>query len=92
MPKYYIEIPHEANEVACLRAVKILQETGSHFLTNAEYGCCDGDHTARIFVDLESKEEAMMIVPRPYRDRTKIVELCRFSIEEIDRLLALHAG
>lgn len=92
MPKFYIEIPHEEEKVACLRAIKVLQETGSHFLTNAEYGCLDGDHTARIFVEVEKKKDALMIVPRSYRPKAKVVELSRFSPEKIDRMLKHHGG
>ena len=92
MPRYYIEIPHEEEEVACLKAIKILQETGSHFLTHADFGCMDGDHTARIIVELENKNEALNVVPRAYRDKTKVVELSSFLVEEIDNLLKHHAG
>ena len=90
MPRFYIEIPHEAEKVACLRAVKVLQETGSHFLTNADYGCKDGDHTARIVVEVDSKNEALMIVPSAYRPKAKVVQLNSFSVEEIDELLRHH--
>jgi hypothetical protein len=92
MSRFYIEIPHEEEKAACLRAVKILQETGSHFLTHADYGCMDGDHTARIIVELDNKNEALNVVPRAYRDKTKIVELSSFSAEEIDNLLKHHTG
>ena len=90
MPRFYIEIPHEAKKVACLRAVKVLQETGSHFLTNADYGCKDGDHAARIVVEVDSKNEALMIVPSAYRPKAKVVQLNSFSVEEIDELLRHH--
>ena len=90
MPRFYIEIPHEAEKVACLRAVKVLQETGSHFLTNADYGCKDGDHAARIVVEVDSKNEALMIVPSAYRPKAKVVQLNSFSVEEIDELLRHH--
>lgn len=90
MPKFYIEIPHEEEKIACLRAVKILQESGSHFLTHADYGCYDGDHNARIFVELDSKEEALMMIPPAYRDKAKIVKLNSFSIEEVNNLLKEH--
>jgi len=90
MPRFYIEIPHEAEKVSCLRAIKVLQETGSHFLTHADYGCMDGDHTARIVVELDSKEEALMVVPRAYRANTRIVKLNSFSVEEIETLLEHH--
>ncbi len=91
MPRFYIEIPHEAEKVACLRAIKVLQETGSHFLTNADYGCKDGDHAARIVVEVDSKNEALMIVPSAYRPKAKVVQLNSFSVEEIDELLRHHA-
>jgi hypothetical protein len=90
MPKFYIEIPHEAEKIACLKAIKVLQETGSHFLTHAEYGCKDGDHTARLIVELDNKNDALMVVPRAYRDKTRIVQLNAFSVEEIDDLLEHH--
>lgn len=92
MPKFYIEIPHEEETMACLKAIKILQETGSHFLTNAEYGCMDGDHTARIFVEVDSKQEAMTIVPRAYRNSARVIKLNRFSPQQIDELLKHHGG
>ena len=92
MPKFYIEIPHEKEESACLRAIKILKETGSHFLTNAEYGCKDGDHTARIIVEVDSKREALMVIPTAYRERTRIVQLNSFSAEEIETLLQYHTS
>ena len=91
MPRFYIEIPHEAEKMACLRAIKVLQETGSHFLTNADYGCKDGDHTARIVVEVDSKNEAQMIVPSAYRSKAKVVQLNSFSVEEVDELLRHHS-
>lgn len=91
MSRFLIEIPHEAEKVACLKAVKVLQETGSHFLTHADYGCLDGVHKAWIIVELDSKEEALMTVPRAYRSNATIVKLNCFSEEEIDELLSHHA-
>lgn len=92
MSKFYIEIPHEEEKVACLRAIKVLQETGSHFLTNAEYGCLDGDHTARLFVEVDNKQDALMIVPRAYRGKARVIKINRFSPQKIDELLKLHDG
>ena len=91
MPKYYIEIPHEENKIACLRAIKILKETGSHFLTNASFGCMDGDHSARLIIDLDDKNQAMNVVPRAYRTSTKVIEMSSFSLEEIEKMLEQHS-
>ena len=92
MPRFYIEIPHEAETIACLRAVRVLQDTGSHLLTHADYGCYDGDHTARITVEVESKNDALMMVPPVYRPKARIIQLNSFSREEIDELMKKHIG
>lgn len=44
MPKFLIEIPHEATTAACARVVEHFLRSGSHFLTQADWGCKDGDH------------------------------------------------
>src|SRR5215470_16584439 len=64
MAKFLIEVPHEAETIACARAAKVLLETGSHFLTHADFGCCDGVHKAWIIVDVDSKEEARSLLRR----------------------------
>lgn len=90
MPRFLIEVPHEAETIACARAVKILLETGSHYLTNADFGCRDGDHRAWIVVDAENKEQARGAIPPLYRSRAQIVGLNKFSLEEIDDLIKRH--
>ena len=90
MAKFLIELPHEAETVACAKVVKVLLSTGSHFLTHAHWGCKDGVHTAWLIVDVGDKEEARMIVPAAYRSQARVVGLNYFSIEEIDGILASH--
>jgi hypothetical protein len=90
MARFLITIPHEEEELACARAVKVLLETGSHYLTNAEFGCMDGDHRAWIIVEGENKEEALAIVPPVFRSNASVVQLNRFSLEWIDDFLRHH--
>jgi len=90
MARFLIEVPHEAEKVACARAVQILLTTGSHFLTHADFGCLDGEHKAWIIVEGESKEEVRSIVPPTYRSHAKIVKLNIFALEEIEELLRQH--
>lgn len=90
MPRFYIEVPHDPDKYSCLQAIKALIESGSHFLMRAEYGCQDGDHTARIIVELEDKNEALMVVPPIYRGNTRIVKLSTFDIKKVDRMLEHH--
>jgi hypothetical protein len=92
MARFLIEIPHEAEVVACARAVKLLLETGSHFLTHADFGCGDGDHRGWITIDAESKDEARRMLPPIFRSKARVIGLNKFSLEELDELLKHHAG
>ncbi len=92
MPRFLVEVPHEAEEAACARAAKILLESGSHFLTNADFGCCDGVHKAWIVVDVDSKLDARNMLHPAYRQNASIVALNKFSIEELDELIAHHGA
>lgn len=92
MPKFLIEVPHEEETVACARAIKILLESGSHFLTHADFGCKDGVHKAWILVELDSKDEARAIVPAAYRRDATVIQLCKFGVDQLDALIARHEG
>ena len=86
MDRYLIEVPHEDDKLACMRAVKIFLESGSHFLTNAEWGCMDGEHKAWLIVDVESKEEARQILPAAYKLNAKITRIGKFTREDMDKV------
>lgn len=92
MPRFLIEVPHEPEVIACARVVQIFLETGSHFLSNADWGCLDGVHKAWIIVDLESKAEARSILPPGFRDQADITSLNKFTMEDIDTILRHHEG
>ena len=92
MPKFLIEVPHESEVVACARAVKVLLESGSHFLTHADFGCHDGVHKAWITVELDSKEEARNTLPPVYRRQATIVQLTKFGLQELDDLIRDHGS
>src|SRR5215471_7188845 len=90
MRRFLIEVPHEAERVACARVVEVFLKTGSHFLTHADWGCLDGDHRAWIVVEVNSKEEARSILPPTLRSQAKIVQLNYFTLEKIDAILHHH--
>jgi hypothetical protein len=92
MARFLIEVPHKSDPVACAKAVQILLSTGSHYLTHADFGCFDGVHKAWIIVDVDSKEEAMAILPVAYRSKATIIQLNKFTLNEIDGILSRHMG
>jgi hypothetical protein len=90
MPKFLIEVPHEATKKDCLEAIQIFLKTGSHFLSHADWGCLDGMHKAWITVDADSKDEARNILPPAYRSRASIVSLTKFTLDSSDAVVAGH--
>jgi hypothetical protein len=90
MPRFLIEVPHEEETVACAHAVKVFLESGSHFLTHADWGCKDGVHKAWIIAEVDGKDQARAILPPAYRPDAKIVQLNKFTMEEVEELLHYH--
>ena len=84
MANFLIEVPHAEDKVACLRAIEIFVSTGSHFLANAEWGCEDGEHKAWLIVDVETREQALQVIPPFYRDRSKITKLFKVTREDVE--------
>jgi len=87
VPKFLIEVPHEADTLECTRVVHVFLSTGSHFLTNAEWGCKSGVHSAWMLVDMDTKADALAIVPPAFRAHARIVGLTRFTLAEIEPAL-----
>ncbi len=90
MTKFLIEVPHEDKKAECARAVELFLKTGSHFLTHADWGCMDGEHKAWIIAEVESKEEALYILPPVFRSQAKIVRLNKFTMDDIEEELRHH--
>lgn len=90
MPKYLLEVPHEAEKIACAKVVKVFLSSGSHFLSHADWGCKDGVHNAWLTVDVDSREEARAVLPPAFRSAARIVQLNSFTMKEIDALLEHH--
>ena len=90
MARFLIEVPHESEVVSCYRAIRVLLESGSHFLTHADFGCDDGVHKAWIVVEADTRDEARNILPPLYRPQATIVQLCKFGLEELPDLMRRH--
>lgn len=90
MTKYLVEVSHSAERIACLQAIQIFISTGNHFLVNADWGCHDGVHKAWFMLEAENKDEVMRIIPSFYRKDTKITSLEKFSMKQVEEMLAEH--
>jgi hypothetical protein len=88
MPRFLIELPHESEHSACVRALDALSKYGSHFITNASWGCAAGVHCGYLITELASREEAQRIIPPQFRHEARIVEVERYTRAKIETLLA----
>ncbi len=88
MARFLIEIPHEAEVRTCAEVVKVFLSSGSHLLTHADWECMDGNHSAWLTVDVDSKDEALKMVPAAFRSQAHIIALNKFSMEQIDTIMS----
>ena len=86
MPRFLIEVAHDATTDACVHAAEVFLRTGSHYLTHADWGCKDGDHKSYMIMELDSKRDAMNVVPADFRARARVVQLNAFTADEIAHL------
>ena len=87
MPTYLIEIPHSSNTSECNQIVKLFLESGSHLLSNADWGCKDGVHKAWFKAEFDNKEQAMQIIPSFLRHHATIVEIIKFKQSDMGDLV-----
>ena len=92
MERFLIEVPHEPGEQACAKAVKIFMETGSHFMTHADYGCEDDEHKAWMIVELEDRASALAVLPPAYRTQAKIIKLNTYAFNSLQEIVERHGG
>lgn len=92
MTRYLIEVPHENSKEACNRAVQVFLSTGSHFMTNADWGCSDDVHKAWFVVEAQSKEEASAILPPLLRRDATIIALQRYGPQDLEQSADQHPG
>lgn len=83
MPRFLIEMTHEDEHDNCVRALDAVRLHGSHLITRIEWGCKAGVHSGWIIAECDSVEEAKMLVPPELRHETRVVQLDRFTPEEI---------
>jgi hypothetical protein len=90
MDRFLVQVPHDPEPLACAKVVDVFLRTGSHYLAGADWGCSDGDHTAWMIVDADSKEEARQVVPAALRAETRVVKLNKFTLDQIQGIMRQH--
>ncbi len=92
MPRFLVEVPHDNTKEACDRAIALFQATGSHFVTNADWGCGDNVHNAWFVAEVDSREEALSLLPPLFRRVAKVIALEKLSSNDLLRVRNEHMG
>ena len=79
MDRFLVEIPHDPDKASCNAAIKIFAESGSHYLTHADFGCGDGVHDAWLVVEAESHDEARLVAPPQFREKTRVTRVKQYA-------------
>jgi len=82
MNRYLIESPHSGEQ--CLDILK--QAVAAGYVTHFEWGCKAGRHTGWIILEAENEAQALLAVPVLVRPKATIVQLNRFSPEEVNSM------
>ena len=90
MTRFLIEVPHDNTKEACEQAIQVFLATGSHFMTNADWGCKDSVHKAWFVVEIGSKDEARAILPPLFRRSATIVALNKFGKDDFAPVAKEH--
>lgn len=83
MPRYLIHLTHGSNHEMCVRALHTIERYGGHLFTNVDWGCNSGVHAGWLIVEVESRTAAMQMIPPEFRDDAEVVELNKFTRQEV---------
>jgi hypothetical protein len=86
MPRFLIEIQHANDYEGCIKALQALMRSGSHLISQAEFGCEDGIHCGWLIAELDSREDAHRMVPPQFRADTRVIQLRRWTPKEMEAM------
>lgn len=79
--EFLIESSHTPEE--CLQALDEVMEESPEILSEFRWACKSGDHRGWVFVEADSEEEALDILPESLRSKAKAIEVAEFTEEEL---------
>ena len=78
---YMITSPHTVQE--CMQALDEVAKMGQQSATQWKWGCMSGDHTGYAFVQADSPEQALRMVPDIIRDKARVEKVDEFTVDQI---------
>jgi hypothetical protein len=90
MPRYFIQASHTPAE--CLKGLDEILAQGPEALSRYDFGCAVGDHSNHVCqttVEAADEVSARQSIPVLIRERASIVEIGKFTA---DQVRSFHAG
>jgi hypothetical protein len=78
---YIVESRHTPEE--CLTALDTVLDRSPELLDKLEWGCNTGEHIGWAFLEGNSESDIRGMVPPPLLDKTRIVEVNKYTPDEI---------
>jgi uncharacterized protein YdhG (YjbR/CyaY superfamily) len=82
MARYLVESPHTKEE--CVVALEEIKDKHPELLNKMEFGCKAGEHVGWAMVDAGSESEVCGMIPEAIRSKAHVVELVKFTPEQIE--------
>ncbi len=82
MDRFLVISPH--TEKDCRDVLRLTLAAG--YLTHFDWGCLDGVHTGWAIVEADNAQEAMLSVPTGQRHLASVVEITKFTPEQINKM------
>jgi len=85
---YFVQVPHTKEQ--CMTALVEMKDKGEKLLSEFEYGCMSGDHTAYGFLHGASEEIIRSQLPASEQKAAKIKKVNKFTGAEIEKMHKDH--
>lgn len=89
MANFMIEMPHTNDQ--CMRELDEMAESGRDLLNKTYWGCMAGSHTGWAMVEAGSESDVWNMVPAAIRDEVNIVEISKFTPDQIREMHKMAA-
>jgi hypothetical protein len=87
MARFLVSAEHTPED--CVQALDSVMAFSRELLNRFDWGCKDGRHVGWAVVEAQDKSTARMLVPTYLRDKTHVVQLTKFTAEDVK---SFHEG
>jgi len=81
---YFLQVPHTPEQ--CLASLDELKQKGDKLLSQLEFGCHSGDHTAYGFIEGTNEQSVLNMLPAAEQKDAKVYKVEKLSVADIEKM------